>query len=94
MRRKFFWKLALTFLALLAAALLAVDFLAERALRTSYENDAYRELQSLVRLIRVHPIPVTSFSPQTPDEIAVLHGWVSNAASSGARSRSASAGSL
>ncbi len=85
MRRKFFWKLALTFLALLSGALLAVDFLAERALRTSYENDAYRELQSLVRLIRVHPLPVTSFSPQTPDEISVLHGWVSNAASSGAR---------
>jgi two-component system phosphate regulon sensor histidine kinase PhoR len=84
-RRKFFWKLALTFLALLSGALLAVDFLAERALRTSYENDAYRELQSLYRLIHVHPLPVTSFPPQTPDEISVLHSWVSNAASSGAR---------
>ena len=85
MRRKFFWKLALTFLALLSGALLAVNFLAERALRASYENDAYRELQSLVRLIRVHPLPVTFFPPQTPDEISVLHGWVSNAAKSGAR---------
>ena len=85
MRRKFFWKLAFTFLALLSGALLAVDFLAERALRASYENDAYRELQSLVRLIRVHPLPVTSFPPQTPDEISVLHGWVTNAAQSGAR---------
>jgi two-component system phosphate regulon sensor histidine kinase PhoR len=84
-RRKFFWKLALSFLALLSGALLAVDFLAERALRASYENDAYRELQSFVRLIRVHPLPVTSFPPQTPDEIAVLRGWVSNAAKSGAR---------
>jgi len=84
-RRKFFWKLALTFLALLSGAVLAVDFLAERALRTSYENDAYRELQSLYRLIRIHPLPLTSFPPQTPDEISVLHGWVSNAASSGAR---------
>jgi two-component system phosphate regulon sensor histidine kinase PhoR len=84
-RRKFFWKLALTFLALLSGALLAVNFLAERALRASYENDAYRELQSLVRLIRVHPLPVTSFPPQTPDEISVLHGWVFNAAKSGAR---------
>ena len=62
-----------------------MDFLAERALRASYENDAYRELQSLVRLIRVHPLPVTSFPPQTPDEISVLHGWVTNAAKSGAR---------
>ena len=85
MRRKFFWKLALTFLALLSGALFAVDFLAERALRASYENNAYRELQSLVRLIRVHPLPVTSFPPQTPDEISVLHGWVSNAAKSGVR---------
>jgi two-component system phosphate regulon sensor histidine kinase PhoR len=84
-RRKFFWKLALTFLALLAGALFAVDFLAERALRTSYENDAYRELESLVRVMRVHPLPVTSFPPQTPDEISVLQGWVSNAAKSGAR---------
>ena len=85
MRRKFFWKLAFTFLALLSGALLAVDFLAERALRASYENNAYHELQSLVRLIRVHPLPVTSFPPHTPDEISVLHGWVTNAARSGAR---------
>jgi two-component system, OmpR family, phosphate regulon sensor histidine kinase PhoR len=84
-RRKFFWKLALTFLALLSGALLAVDFLAEHALRASYENNAYHELQSLVRLIRVHPLPITSLPVQTPDEISVLHGWVSNAAKSGAR---------
>lgn len=84
-RRKFFWKLAFTFLALLSGALLAVDFLAERALRASYENNAYHELQSLVRLIRVHPFPITSLPVQTPDEISVLHGWVANAAKSGAR---------
>ena len=64
MRRKFFWKLAFTFLALLSGALFAVDFLAERALRASYENNAYHELQSLVRLIRVHPLPLTAFPPQ------------------------------
>jgi two-component system phosphate regulon sensor histidine kinase PhoR len=80
-----FWKLALTFLALLSGALFAVDYLAERALRTSAENNDYRELQSLVRLLRVHPLPIASFPPQTPDEIAVLRGWVSNAAKSGAR---------
>jgi two-component system, OmpR family, phosphate regulon sensor histidine kinase PhoR len=84
-RRKFFWKLAFTFLALLSGALLAVDFLAERALRASYENNAYHELQSLVRLIRVHPLPITSLPVQTPDEISVLHGWVFNASKSGAR---------
>ena len=85
MRRKFFWKLALTFLALLSGALLSVDFLAERALRASYENNAYRELQSLVHVIRVHPLPITTLPVQTPDEISVLRGWVSNAAKSGAR---------
>lgn len=85
MRRKFFWKLAFTFLALLSSALLAVDFLAERALRAGYESDAYRQLESLVRLIRVHPLPITSLPIQTPDEISVLHGWVANAAKSGAR---------
>jgi two-component system, OmpR family, phosphate regulon sensor histidine kinase PhoR len=84
-RRKLFWKLALTFLALLLSALFAVDFLAERALRTSAENNAYRQLQSLVRLLRVHPLPITSLPLQTPDEISVLQGWVSNAARSGAR---------
>jgi two-component system phosphate regulon sensor histidine kinase PhoR len=84
-RRKFFWKLAFTFLALLSGALLAVDFLAERALRASYENNAFRELRSLVRLIQVHPLPITSLPVQTPDEISVLHGWVTNAAKSGAR---------
>ncbi|HEV2101199.1 MAG TPA: ATP-binding protein [Candidatus Acidoferrum sp.] len=85
MRRKFFWKLAFTFLALLSSALLAVDFLAERALRASYESDAYRQLQSLVLLIRVHPLPIASLPIQTPDEISVLHGWVTDAAKSGAR---------
>ena len=72
-------------MALLSSALLAVDFLAERALRASYESDAYRQLQSLVLLIRVHPLPITSLPIQTPDEISVLHGWVANAAKSGAR---------
>jgi two-component system phosphate regulon sensor histidine kinase PhoR len=84
-RRKFFWKLAVTFLVLLSGALLAVDFLAERALRASYENNSYHQLQSLVRLLRVHPLPITSLPVQTPDEISVLHGWVANAAKSGAR---------
>ncbi len=84
-RRKFFWKLALTFLALLWSVLLAVDFLAERALRANYENDAYHELQSIARVLRASPLHLTTIPPQSPEEIAALNSWVANAASSGAR---------
>jgi two-component system, OmpR family, phosphate regulon sensor histidine kinase PhoR len=75
-RRKFFWRLALTFLALLLSVLLAVDFLAERALRTSHENDGLQQLKALAHVIRLHPLPLTSATPQTPEEIAALRTWV------------------
>jgi two-component system, OmpR family, phosphate regulon sensor histidine kinase PhoR len=84
-RRKFFWRLSLTFLALLWSVLLAVDFLAERALRTNYENDSYRELQALSRVVRARPLPVISVPPKTLEETAALNQWVENSASSGAR---------
>ena len=85
MQRKFFGKLALTYLALLLSVLLAVDFLAERALRDSYEKDGYQELKSLARLMRLHPLPLTSGAPQTPEEAAALNTWVAANASSGVR---------
>ena len=85
MRRKLFWKLALTVLALLVCVLLAVDFLAERALRSNYENDSYRELQALARLVRARTFPLTAVPPKTPEEAATLNKWVADAASSGAR---------
>ena len=85
MQRKFFWKLALTFLALLLSVLLAVDFLAERALRTNYENDGYQHLKSVARLMRLQPLPLTSAAPQTPEEIAALNTWVAANAVSGVR---------
>jgi len=84
-QRKFFWKLALTFLALLLSVLLAVDFLAERALRTSYQNDGYQQLKALARLMRLHPLPLTGATPQTPEEIAALNTWVAANATSGVR---------
>jgi len=84
-RRKLFWKLALTVLALLVCVLLAVDFLAERALRSNYENDSYRELQALARLVRARTFPLTAVPPKTPEEAATLNKWVADAASSGAR---------
>ena len=85
MQRKFFGKLALTYLALLLSVLLAVDFLAERALRDSYEKDGYQELKSLARLMRLHPLPLTGGAPQTPEEQAALNTWVAANASSGVR---------
>jgi two-component system phosphate regulon sensor histidine kinase PhoR len=84
-QRKFFWKLALTFLALLLSVLLAVDFLAERALRSSYVNDSYQELTALARLMRLHPLPLTDGAPKTPEEIAALNTWVAANATSGVR---------
>jgi two-component system, OmpR family, phosphate regulon sensor histidine kinase PhoR len=84
-QRKLFGKLALTFLALLLSVLLAVDFLAERALRNSYESDGFQELRALSRIIRLHPLPMSSAAPQTPEEIAALNTWVAANASSGVR---------
>jgi two-component system, OmpR family, phosphate regulon sensor histidine kinase PhoR len=81
---KLFGKLALTFLALLLSVLLAVDFLAERSLRTSYETEGYRELKSLAHLMSLHPLPLSTL-PQTPEEIAALNTWVAANASSGVR---------
>ncbi|MGB9431200.1 MAG: ATP-binding protein [Candidatus Acidiferrum sp.] len=85
MQRRLFGKLALTFLALLLSVLLAVDFLAERALRNSYENDGYQQLKALARLMSLHALPLTSATPQTPEEIAALNTWVAANASSGVR---------
>ncbi len=85
MQRKLFGKLALTFLALLLSVLLAVDFLAERALRNSYENDGFQQLKSLSRVMQLHPIPLGPAGPQTPEEIAALNTWVAANAASGVR---------
>ena len=85
MQRRFFWKIALTFLALLLSVLLAVDFLAERALSASYVNDGYQQLTALARLMRLHPLPLTSSAPKTPEEVAALNTWVAANATSGVR---------
>jgi two-component system phosphate regulon sensor histidine kinase PhoR len=84
MQRKLFWKLALTFLALLLGVLLAVDFLSERTLRTSYEEQGYQHLKAIAHLMSLHPLPLAG-APQTPEEIAALNTWVAANASSGVR---------
>ena len=85
MPRKLFWKLALTFIALLLSVLLAVDLLAERTLRASYENDSYQELQALARALLLQPLQLSAVPPQTPEDTAALRDWVNRAASTGAR---------
>lgn len=84
-QRRLFGKLALTFLALLLSVLLAVDFLAERALRNSYETDGFQRLKALAHLMGLHPIPLSTATPQTPEQIAALNTWVAANASSGVR---------
>jgi two-component system, OmpR family, phosphate regulon sensor histidine kinase PhoR len=84
-RPKFFWRLALTFLALLVSVLLAVDFLAERSLGRSAEAHGFQELKALGTLIRQQPLPVSTLPPQTPEDGAALAAWVKNAAVNGVR---------
>ena len=55
MRRNLFWKLALTFIALLAGVLLAVNFFAERALYRVSEHATFDELAILARFSQLHP---------------------------------------
>jgi len=84
-QRKLFWKLALTFLALLLSVLLAVDFLAERALRGSYQSDVFNQLRAIARVLPFDKLHFSSFPPETPEDLALLKHWVADAAKSGAR---------
>jgi two-component system phosphate regulon sensor histidine kinase PhoR len=84
-QRKFFWKLALTFLALLLSVLLAVDFLAERTLRGSYETDALNQLKAIASILPFDQLRLTDSPLQSPEEIAALNSWVAAASRSGAR---------
>ena len=85
MRRKLFWKLALTFLVLLMGAMLALDFLGQRALRESYEENSYRQLAAIARVSPLQSLRLSSLPPQTPEEEAALKGWMAAVSSSGAR---------
>ena len=85
MQRKLFWKLALTFLALLLSVLLAVDFLAERALRGSYQSDVFNQLKTIARVLPFDQLHFSNFPPESAEDLAVLKHWVAGAAKSGAR---------
>jgi two-component system phosphate regulon sensor histidine kinase PhoR len=84
-RLNLFWKFAFSFLALLASVLLAVDFFAERALRSDYERTGFEKLASIARIAQARPPQWTPASPGNPEDLAALRQWVARMAASGAR---------
>jgi two-component system, OmpR family, phosphate regulon sensor histidine kinase PhoR len=84
-RPNLFWKLALTFLALLLGVLVAVDFFAERALRSDYERTGFDQLIAIARVAQARPPQLPQFPPQRPEDGATLRAWVGQIAASGAR---------
>ncbi len=77
MRARLFWNLGLTYLTLILAAFLAINFYSSRALRQDYIDAAYSQLESLSHLAKSKPPRV--------DDAAELRAWTQWMAQSGAR---------
>jgi two-component system, OmpR family, phosphate regulon sensor histidine kinase PhoR len=84
-RLNLFWKFAFSFLALLASVLLAVDFFAERALRSDYERTGFEKLAAIARIAQMRPPQWTAASPGQAENLAPLRDWVAQMAASGVR---------
>ncbi|MBV8514501.1 MAG: hypothetical protein JO260_04295, partial [Acidobacteria bacterium] len=80
MRRNLFWKLALTFIALLAGVLVAVNFFAERALYRVSEHATFDELTILARFSQLHPPDLQSVASGNADSTALLKRWAADSA--------------
>jgi two-component system phosphate regulon sensor histidine kinase PhoR len=80
-----FWKFAFSFLALLVSVLLAVDFFAERALRSDYERTGFEKLAAIARIAQARPPHWTSASPGQPENLAPLRDWATQMAAGGVR---------
>jgi two-component system, OmpR family, phosphate regulon sensor histidine kinase PhoR len=76
-RAKLFWKLGLTYLALLLGVLFAVDLYSARVLRLDYIREADDQLTALLNLAMAQPV--------RPDSPAILEAWTKRMASGGAR---------
>jgi two-component system phosphate regulon sensor histidine kinase PhoR len=76
-RARLFWNLGLTYLALILAAFLAIDFYSSRALRQNYIESAYHQLGSISNLAKSKP-------PRL-DDAAELRAWTVWMAQSGVR---------
>ena len=85
MRLNLFWKLALTFFALLLGVLLATDFFAERALREDYDRTAFAQLAAIAHVAQARPPHLTAIPPRSAEEVSALRRWVEEMAASGAR---------
>ena len=77
MRARLFWKLGLTYFALLLAVLLAVDFYSAHVLRREYLRSADDKLNSLLNVAQARPPRV--------DDAADLRAWTEWMGRSGAR---------
>jgi two-component system phosphate regulon sensor histidine kinase PhoR len=76
-RARIFWKIGLTYLALLVGVLLAVDFYSAEVLRREYIRKTNEELTSLLNLGRTRPPAI--------DDPSQLRSWVEWMSQSGAR---------
>ena len=85
MRLNLFWKFAFSFLALLVSVLLAVDFFAERALRSDYERTGFEKLAAIARIAQKLPPKWTPASPDHPEDLSGVREWVAQMGASGAR---------
>ena len=85
MRPNLFWKLALTFLGLLLGVLVAVDFFAERALRSDYERTGFNQLIAIARVAQARPPQLSQLPASRPNDVAALRAWVGQIAASGVR---------
>jgi two-component system phosphate regulon sensor histidine kinase PhoR len=54
-RARLFWNLGLTYLALILAAFLVIDFYSSRVVRREYIQSAYNQLGALLSLVRARP---------------------------------------
>ena len=85
MRRNLFAKLALTFLALLLSVLLAVDYFAERALRSDYERTGFAQLSTVARIAQASPPQLPSLPEAGLPDVADLREWAAQMAAGGVR---------
>jgi two-component system phosphate regulon sensor histidine kinase PhoR len=79
-RRNLFWKLALTFIALLVGVLVAVNFFAERALYRVSERATFDELAVLARFSQLHPPDLSAAISQSAGASASLKTWAVDSA--------------
>jgi two-component system phosphate regulon sensor histidine kinase PhoR len=76
-RARLFWKLGLTYIALLLGVLLTVDLYSARVLRREYLRSANEKLSSLLKLAEQRP--------PRPEDLALLQSWAEWMSQSGVR---------